>query len=240
LKASAQLKERLIVALDTPSLEAVRAIMTRLKGLVSFYKVGLELFSAQGWQAVEIVKSQGCRVFVDLKLHDIPNTVARAVAVLCEHEVDMLTVHTLGGTAMMKKAREVVEERIGTGKHRPLVMGVTVLTSHSEQELASELGIAKALPQAVMDLAALAHKSGLDGVISSPQETAGLRAKFGRNFIIVTPGIRPGGTAKADQKRVLTPKQAVEAGADYLVIGRPITAAADPGQVVENILKSTE
>jgi orotidine-5'-phosphate decarboxylase len=230
--------EKIIVALDTPSLQFVEKLIKDLEGIVSFYKVGFELFTAHGWTAVDIIRKFGGKVFLDLKLHDIPNTVSKAMAVICEHEVDMVNVHALGGKEMMKSARKTIDERVATGKKRPILIGVTVLTSHSEKELSKELGITKPLEEEVLSLAGLVQEAGLNGVVSSPQETAMLRKKFPNNFVIVTPGVRPQGSDKSDQKRTFTPKLAIEAGADYLVIGRPITAAAKPRKQVESILAS--
>ena len=230
--------DKLIVALDTPSLDVVQKLLVELEGVVSFYKIGFELFTAHGWAAVELVRKHGGRIFLDLKLHDIPNTVSKTAAVICEHEIEMFNVHALGGFEMMKKTREVVDERIKDPKKRPLILGVTVLTSHREEELSRELGITKKLQDEVLDLARLAKKAGLDGVVSSPEETAMLRKEFPGDFLIVTPGIRAPENPKGDQKRTLSPKQALEAGASYLVVGRPITASPNPRQEALAILSS--
>lgn len=230
--------DKIIVALDTPSLQIAEKIIKDLEGLVSFYKVGFELFTAHGWNAVEMVKKSGSRVFVDLKLHDIPNTVSQAMAVLCEHEIDMVTVHAHGGFEMMRKAAETADARAKTGKHRPRIVGVTVLTSHSEEDLKKELGISRTLDEQVIALARLAHKAGLDGVVSSPRETALIRKELPSDFLIITPGVRPENSEKSDQKRVFTPLQAINAGADYMVIGRPITGAPKPRKQTEAILKT--
>lgn len=230
--------DKIIVALDTPSLQVAEKIIKDLDGLVSFYKVGFELFTAHGWQAVELVKKHGNRVFVDLKLHDIPNTVSKTMAVLCEHEIDMVTLHAHGGFEMMRKAAQTADERAKTGKHRPKMVGVTVLTSHSEDELKKELGISRTLDEQVIALAQLAQKAGLDGVVSSPHETSMLRKALPPGFLIVTPGVRPENSEKSDQKRVFTPVQAIKAGADYMVIGRPITGAPHPRKQTEAILKT--
>lgn len=230
--------DQIIVALDTPSLEFAERLLKDLEGVISFYKVGFELFTAHGWQAVELVRKYGGKVFLDLKLHDIPNTVAHAMAVVCEHEIDMVNVHALGGSEMMKAARKMVDQRVKTGKKRPLVIGVTVLTSHAEGDLSRELGITKPLMEEVASLARLVQESGLDGVVSSPLETGMLRKIMPRDFVIVTPGVRPEGSDKSDQKRTFTPLKAMQAGADYLVIGRPITGADHPRRQVESILSS--
>lgn len=229
--------ERLIVALDTPCLVEAEKLLKALQGRVGFYKIGFELFIAHGWQAVDLVRRYGGRVFLDLKLHDIPNTVAKAVSAVAEHGVDILNVHALGGFDMMFKAREIAEaasRRVRT--KRPLLLGVTILTSHNQETLSRELGIAKNLEAEVLDLARLVKKAGLDGVVCSPHEAAMIRSEFSSSFLIVTPGVRPQGSAQDDQKRIFTPKQALAAGANYLVIGRPVTAAPDPVAAAESIL----
>jgi len=233
-------EDKIIVALDTPSLEAAERLLKDLKGLISYYKIGFELFTAHGWRAVDLVRKYKGRIFLDLKLHDIPNTVAKTVAVVCEHEIEMVNMHALGGRAMMVEARKTVDQRVGTGKKRPLVIGVTILTSHAEEDLSRELGIVKPLREEVLSLAALVHEAGLNGVVSSPQETELLRQKFPDNFVIVTPGVRPEGSAKGDQKRTFTPRRALEAGADYLVIGRPITEASSPRHEADAIVASIQ
>jgi len=232
--------DKIIVALDTPNIDYAKTLMKKLKGIISFYKVGFELFTAHGWAAVDLVNKYGGRIFLDLKLHDIPNTVSKAAAVICEHEVDMITVHALGGLEMMKKTRETILERTGTGKKRPLIVGVTVLTSHSEAEMRSELGIARSLNEQVEALAMLSHKAGLDGIVSSPMETRMLRSKFPQDFLMITPGVRPVNTEKSDQKRTVTPSEAIGAGSDYLVIGRPITDAKDPKKAAQDIITSMQ
>ena len=229
--------DKLIVALDTPSLDIVKKLLKELEGIVSFYKIGFELFTAHGWEAVALVKKHGGRVFLDLKLHDIPTTVAKTAAVICEHEIEMFNVHALGGLEMMKKTREAVDQRIKDPKKRPRILGVTILTSHREGDLAAELGITRNLNDEVLALARLAKKAGLDGVVSSPQETSMLRKEFPGDFLIVTPGLRSPGSPKDDQQRTFSPKEAAAAGADYLVIGRPITAAENPRQEALFILK---
>ena len=230
-------EDKTIVALDTPSLDVARKLIKELKGVISFYKIGFELFTAHGWAAVDLVKKSGGRVFLDLKFHDIPNTVAKTVAVICEHEIEMFNVHALGGLEMMQGVRKMIDERVETGKKKPVALGVTILTSHTESQLSQELGIHKSLQQEVCDLAKLVQKAGLEGVVSSPQETAALRKLF-PNFLMVTPGVRPEGSSKGDQKRTFTPREALAAGADYLVIGRPITAAANPRETTLSILKN--
>ena len=229
-------EERLIVALDAPTLEVAEKWLSELKGVVHYYKVGLELFTAHGWKAVNLVKNYGGRVFLDLKLHDIPNTVSRTLAAVCEHGVDIVNIHTLGGFEMMKMAREAVNKYSG-GEKRPQLVGITILTSHSQEMLAKELCIKRKIKGEVLHLACLAKEAGLDGVVCSPQETPWVRKKCGKDFLIITPGVRPEGSMLGDQKRVETPERAIKAGSDYIVVGRPITQAADPKEAALQILK---
>jgi len=231
------LKDRLIVALDAPSLEIAEQWLQELKGVVHFYKVGLELFTAHGWKAVNMIKSFGGRVFLDLKLHDIPNTVSRTLAAVCEHEVDMVNVHTLGGVEMMKLARQALNQHAGNRK-RPHLIGVTILTSHNQATLTNDLGIRRKIKDEVLHLAEKASVAGLDGVVCSPQETPWVRKKCGKDFLIVTPGVRPSGSALGDQKRIETPEKAIRSGADYIVVGRPITQAPSPRQAATAILEA--
>jgi orotidine-5'-phosphate decarboxylase len=193
-------------------------------------KIGLELFTAAGPEFVRRVVERGFDVFLDLKFHDIPNTAARACARAAELGVWMINVHTLGGPAMMRAARDAVNR----APRRPLLIGVTMLTSHDEQDL-SPLGVGGSLAAQVRRLAGLARDSGLDGVVCSAQEARDLRTHCGRDFVLVTPGIRPAGSGKGDQQRVMTPAQAIAEGSDYLVVGRPITEAPDPAAALEAI-----
>ncbi len=214
-------RDRLIVALDVPTLEDAVAVCDRLPD-VRFWKVGLELFTGVGPAIVAHLKARGKRVFLDLKLHDIPNTVAGACRAAARHEVDFLTVHAAGGRAMLQAAREAV-----AGSATQL-LGVTLLTSISPRDLAVDLHVSLELPEYVLHAARLAENCGLAGIVCSPQEVADLRSRLDPPFALVTPGIRPVGAEKGDQQRTATPQQALAAGADYLVIGRPILAALDP------------
>ena len=233
-------RERLIVALDAPTLEVAEKWLGELKGIVHFYKVGLEFFTAHGWKAVNLVKNYGGRVFLDLKLHDIPNTVSRTLASVCEHEVDIVNVHALGGFEMMQMAREAVEKYSSGHVKKPKLIAVTVLTSHDQKSLSHELRIRGSVKDEVLHLAALAKKAGLDGIVCSPEETSWVRRKFKEDFLIVTPGIRPAGADKGDQKRIYTPEKAMKAGSDYIVVGRPITQALDPKTAAIQILRSID
>lgn len=231
---------RLIVALDAPTLEVAEQWLSELKGVVHFYKVGLELFTAHSWKAVNLVKNYGGRVFLDLKLHDIPNTVARTLAAVCEHGVDIVNVHALGGFEMMKAARDTVEKYSSGCAIKPKLIAVTVLTSHDQKSLSKELRVRGKVKDAVLHLAGLAKKAGLDGIVCSPEETDMVRKKFREDFLIVTPGIRPAGSDKGDQKRIHTPEKAFKAGSDYIVVGRPITQAAQPREAAFQILSSID
>lgn len=235
--------EKLILALDLDSLPAAEKIVDLLKGRISFFKIGLRLFTKEGPNAIEMVQQKGCKVFLDLKYHDIPNTVAGAAMEATRLGVSMFTIHTLGGKDMMERCRDsVVETAIKEGISRPKVIGVTVLTSMDQRSL-NDLGINGDIEDLVSHLSENALKAGLDGVVTSPAEVATIRERYGKDFIIVTPGIRPvgdpfgKGTALDDQKRIMTPKDAIKEGANYLVIGRPILTAEDPLEAVEEILK---
>jgi orotidine-5'-phosphate decarboxylase len=212
-----------VVALDYPGADEALAFAARVSPADCRLKVGLELYTAAGPQLVRRLAEAGFAVFLDLKFHDIPTTVARACRAAAELGVWMLNVHTLGGPAMLRAAREAVD---GIGS-RPLLIGVTVLTSHGPQELA-EIGLRGAAGDEVLRLASLARQNGLDGVVCSPREAAQLRERHGAGFVLVTPGVRPAGAAADDQSRTLTPAEALRQGAHYLVIGRPVTRAADP------------
>ena len=214
---------RLIVALDFPSSHQAEKLAARLDPQVCRLKVGKELFVRGGPLLVDRLQSRGFDVFLDLKFHDIPNTVAGACRAAADLGVWMVNVHALGGKNMMIAAREALEGL----RARPLLIAVTILTSHDETVL-QEIGLDRNPDQAVQHLAGLAHQAGLDGVVCSAREAAVLRAREGERFCLVTPGIRPATAAVDDQHRVMTPTAALQAGADYLVVGRPITAAADP------------
>jgi orotidine-5'-phosphate decarboxylase len=220
---SAQQEGRIIVALDYPSLDQALDLADRLDPMQCRVKVGKELFTRSGPAVVEALVSRGFEVFLDLKFHDIPNTVAHACAAAADLGAWMLNVHASGGMAMMRAAREQLDRT----SPKALVIAVTVLTSLDDDDLAA-IGCPGSAQERVASLASLAMQAGLDGVVCSPREVDVLRARLGRSPVLVTPGIRPLGTASADQKRTMTPEQAVAAGADYLVIGRPITGAPDP------------
>jgi orotidine-5'-phosphate decarboxylase len=222
---------RVIVALDFPDAHAAQTFAERLSPAHCRLKVGMELFTAAGPKVVENLVSRGFDVFLDLKYHDIPTTVARACTQAASLGVWMLNVHVLGGKKMLLAAREAVDRLA----RRPLLIGVTLLTSHGADDIA-DLGWERdGVAHHVERLAGLAEAAGLDGVVCSPQETAQLRRRFGKDFLLVTPGVRPAGAATDDQSRTRTPVDAVAEGSDYLVIGRPITRAPDPVAVLAAI-----
>jgi orotidine-5'-phosphate decarboxylase len=227
--------ERVIVALDVPDMAGLTSFLDRLEGQPRFYKVGLELFVAEGARAVEAVQKRSGKVFLDLKLHDIPETVARAVASATCLGVELLTVHTAGGFEMMRRAAQVAKE---SAKGKPGILGVTVLTSLSEADLATD-GIAGTMREAVVRRAKLAEKAGAAGIVCSPQEVADVRAASS-TLALVVPGVRPAGAALGDQKRVATPASAIAAGADYLVVGRPIRDAQSPAAAFAALVGEVE
>jgi orotidine-5'-phosphate decarboxylase len=214
-------------------------MVAELYGLVGMFKVGLELFSSHGPRAVETVHEQGGRVFLDLKYHDIPNTVSGASRAAARMGVTMFNVHVAGGTEMMKAALDAVREEAGQRKW-PQVLGVTVLTSLGADQLRDELGLVRPPQEQVVFWAKQARDCGLAGVVASPQEIGLIRKQCGNDFLIVTPGIRPAGSGQDDQKRVSTPGEALRAGADYLVVGRPITRAPDLRQAALAIIEEME
>lgn len=229
-------RERLIVALDVASAGEARHIVNAVGQNAGFFKVGKQLFTAEGPQLVRELVSGGRNVFLDLKFHDIPNTVAAAVASAADLGVAMLTVHASGGSKMLRAAMEAANASTARpGAKRPMVLAVTVLTSMSDVDL-QEVGVSwRALDQ-VLRLAALARNCGCDGVVASANEAAEIRRELGAGFAIVTPGIRPAGAAQGDQARVATPAAALRAGATHIVVGRPITETADPGKAAQEIV----
>ncbi|MDR3709348.1 MAG: orotidine-5'-phosphate decarboxylase [Capsulimonadaceae bacterium] len=220
----------IIVAVDVPAIEPAIGLVRSLAPHVGAFKVGLELFNAVGariFDALREAAGGGVNIFYDAKFHDIPNTVAGAVRAAVRHNIWMTNIHASGGSAMMKAAVEAAQTASG---QRPLVIAVTVLTSIDDATLSGELGVNRTAAEQVVALARLAQDSGCDGVVASPRETSAIREACGPEFVIVTPGVRPVGAALGDQKRVMTPAEAIAQGASYLVIGRPITGAPDPAQ----------
>ena len=231
-------RDRLIVALDVSSAaEAVR-MAEKLRGHAGLFKVGQQLFTAEGPAVVRHLAALGEKVFLDLKYHDIPNTVRGAAREAARMGVSMLNVHASGGRKMMEAALEGAHQG-ASGGGRPLVLAVTVLTSLGSDDLA-EIGVDGSCEAAAIRLAGLAQRAGLDGVVASPQEIAAIRRACGPDFVIVTPGIRPETAAADDQTRIATPERAIRGGADYLVVGRPITEAADPAAAADAIVAEME
>ncbi len=214
-----------IVACDFASAEATFAFLDRFTGRKPFVKIGMELFYAEGPSIVRGIKERGHRIFLDLKLHDIPNTVKKAMAVLSSLDVDITNLHAAGTVAMMEAALEGLTRPDGT---RPLLIAVTQLTSTDQSAMENDLWIREPIDEVVMHYAENAKKAGLDGVVCSPLEAGKVHARCGADFLTVTPGVRFADGDIGDQKRVMTPAAAREAGSDYIVVGRPITAAADP------------
>ena len=214
-----------IIACDFPSAEQTLAFLDRFTGRKPFVKIGMELFYAAGPDIVRQIKARGHKIFLDLKLHDIPNTVRRAMAVLSNLDVDLVNLHAAGTSEMMKAALEGLTRPDGT---RPLLIAVTQLTSTNQEALEQELLIEKPIDEVVMSYAENAKKAGLDGVVCSPLEAEKVHARCGESFLTVTPGVRFADGDRGDQKRVMTPEQAKEIGSDFIVVGRPITQAQDP------------
>jgi len=232
--------DRLIVALDVDTREKAISFIEKLKKDIGIFKIGSELFTSCGPAIIEEVKSRDCRVFLDLKFHDIPNTVAKSAAAAAKLGVFMFNVHAMGGIEMMKKAAYVVREEAKKLKiDKPNLIAVTVLTSMDENSL-KKIGVGDNMESQVLRLAKLAKDSGLDGVVASPSEIKPIRKALGKDFLIVTPGVRPAWAAVNDQKRIATPKEAIDDGADFIVVGRPIIEAHDPIDAARRILKDIQ
>lgn len=222
---------RVIVALDYSDARQANELIARLDPVRCRLKVGKELFTRAGPAFVEQLVGRGFKVFLDLKFHDIPNTVAKACLAAADLGVWMVNLHALGGTKMMAAAREAVDSG---SEERPLLIAVTILTSLAAEDI-QEIGLAGDPGENVLRLASMAQRTGLDGVVCSPREAGLLRQSLGNTFMLVTPGVRPAGSSSDDQSRIMTPAKAVESGSDYLVIGRPVTRAADPAGMLDMI-----
>ncbi|MBU0604843.1 MAG: orotidine-5'-phosphate decarboxylase [Candidatus Omnitrophica bacterium] len=230
-------KEKLIIALDVDTKEKALSLVDTLKGDVKYFKIGLELFASCGPSIIRDISRTGCQIFLDLKLHDIPNTVSKAAINVTSPGIFMLNVHALGGYEMMKKAADSVRQEADRTKiAHPKIIAVTILTSMDEMTL-KKAGISDTMDSEVLRLAGLAKEAGLDGVVASPLEVKLLRKTFGNTFLIVTPGVRPKWAASGDQKRIATPAEAIACGASYIVVGRPVTEAADRKEAVRKILE---
>ena len=236
-----QAKERLIVALDTSSKEEVLSLVKKLSDKVGYFKVGLELFSSMGPEIIDIIKDNGNKVFFDGKFLDIPNTVSKAISNIVKHKVDMLNVYMSGGAIMLQEAKKsLLETAKKNNLPPPKLLGVTVLTSMTIDVLENDLKIQTQLNEYVLHLANLGIKNGLDGIICSANEAKLIKENIKKDFLIVTPGIRPGWAQSNDQKRIATPKEAIENGVTHMVVGRPITGDKDPISAAEKILDEIE
>ena len=237
-------QSRTLVALDVDTAEKALALAKTLAGEVAGYKVGLELINAAGFGFLDQLKAQlgpDAKIFYDCKFHDIPNTVLGAAKAAAKRGVWMLNVHASGGSAMMSAAVQGAKEGADAAEvPRPLVIAVSVLTSISPEVLRDEIGVARSVTEQVIHLARLAQDSGCDGLVASPHEIQAIRTACGPDFVLVIPGVRPAGAAHGDQKRVMTPGEAVSAGAHYIVVGRPITASPNPREAAEAINRETD
>ena len=232
--------DRLIVALDVSSMEAMQSIVTSLGDSVSYYKVGMELFYAAGEQTVAYLRDHNKSVFLDLKLHDIPNTVAHGIKSLTRLGAKLITIHSQGGKVMMEAAMKAATEQAGElGIERPKLLAITALTSFDDENW-SAIGGSLPISDHVVKLAKLAKEAGVDGVVASPLEAKLIRQACGEDFLIVTPGIRPSFAATNDQKRIATPSSALQDGASRIVVGRPITQAENPQEAVRLIIEEME
>lgn len=228
---------RLIAALDFPTAEAAQQAVKEIGDAVSYYKVGMELYYAAGNDMIRFLKENGKKVFLDLKLQDIPNTVASALKVETTLGVDMINVHAVGGKKMMEAAAKAVKEKAEElGIERPKLLAVTILTSMDEEQF-EDLNYNNTIAEQVVSLAKLAKAAGLDGVVASPKEAAAIRNACGPDFLIVTPGVRPAGSALDDQSRVTTPAQAFANGSSHIVVGRPIMKAEDRKEAAAAIVE---
>jgi orotidine-5'-phosphate decarboxylase len=229
-------KDKIIVALDVSDLKEAEKLLISLKNEASYIKIGMEAYYSFGADIIKLAKEFNYKVFLDLKLHDIPNTVYRTVKSLSSLGVDMINVHAMGGLEMMKKAKQaVLESEVST-----TIIAVTQLTSTTQDMIKSEISIDIPLKESVLNLARNAQEAGLNGVVCSAQEVSWIKKNTSPNFICVTPGIRPKSSKLDDQKRVMTPKEALDAGSDFLVIGRPITQADDPSFAFNSIVKDAQ
>ncbi|MFC4778434.1 orotidine-5'-phosphate decarboxylase [Paenibacillus sp. GCM10023252] len=237
LLTTTQAAGRIMVALDYPDASGAEKLLQQLEGIPCYVKVGMQLFYAGGPSFIDSLKTRGYKVFLDVKMHDIPNTVKGGANSVTKLGVDMFNVHAAGGTAMMEAALEGVYAAVGSTASRPVVIAVTQLTSTSKAMLNEQIGIAGSVEEAVIRYAQLTKQAGLDGVVASPVEVEAIKAACGTAFQTITPGIRPAGADVNDQTRIMTPREALDRGTDYMVIGRPITAAPEPRAAIESIIE---
>jgi len=234
-------RNRLILAVDTSTIDEARRIIDELSDYVGVFKIGLQMLMSEGPQVLKVFQDKDLKVFFDGKFLDIPNTVAMATEAVARVGVDMLTVHASGGKKMMEASVKAARSgAAAVGKQEPIILGVTVLTSLNKAELNDELRVPGSVSDQVLHLAKLCQSSGLTGIVASPEEVSQIRAVVGAGIALVTPGVRPKWAATNDQSRIMTPADAIKSGADYLVIGRPITAASDPRDAAKRILEEME
>jgi orotidine-5'-phosphate decarboxylase len=240
VRSRGSMRERLIVALDVDSLNQLRSLVRRLAPKVGMFKVGKQLFTHAGPHAVRLIQELGGEIFLDLKFHDIPNTVAKAAVEATRLGVKMFNVHASGSLEMMRTtAKEVRRVCRQESRRKPIMLAVTVLTSLNQDDL-KRVGVDGGVADQVVRLALLTKEAGMDGVVASPHEVADIRKACGRRFVIVTPGIRPFDSSRNDQQRVMTPAEAIQAGVDYVVVGRPILEARDPLLAAQEIVADME
>lgn len=223
------MKDKIIIALDTQDQKELDFLLNDLKD-AQYFKVGMEAFYSFGTDLLKRLKEQEKNIFLDLKLHDIPNTVAKSLKTLCHHDIDMINIHALGGMEMMKKARSIVP-------HHIKLIAVTALTSHSQDDIRKDFSLETDLNEIIYRLAGLTKETGVDGVVCSAHEVVGIKKRFGKDFLTVTPGIRLAGDSTGDQKRVMTPMDAFKNGSDYIVMGRSITQADSPNETYNKLLE---
>ncbi len=230
-------KDRLILALDVDDHDTAIELIRKFHGDVEIFKVGLALFTTAGPRIIREIHLMGKKVFLDLKFHDIPNTVSQAAIAATRLGVFMFNVHTLGGFEMMSSVAKTVSAlALKENISRPRIVGVTVLTSIDQQRLKDEMGVELRMGAFVKHLASLAKRAGLDGVVASAEDAGEIKARFGKDFIVVSPGIRPSWTSIDDQKRIMTPRQAIRSGVDYIVVGRPVLSHPDPQGALRRII----
>ncbi len=231
-------RKKIIVALDVVTYEEAARLVDVLSEVVDIFKVGIAPFTSYGERIMEKISSHGKKIFLDLKVHDIPNTVRSAAKNAAEKEVFMMNFHCMGGYDMLKAAREGADSAKTSSGRKPILLGVTVLTSMDEASF-RKIGFTGDVEEKVLEFAELAKEAGLDGVVSSAREVKKIKEVFGKEFLTVTPGIRPGGVSRGDQKRTMTPREAFDSGSDYIVVGRPVIEAADPVRAVMDIAEET-